>query len=62
MNSSAMNSVADVDRLLTARAVTLPPEQCALAAAVGRVLREPVLADRDTTVVAAKPADQPANA
>ena len=42
-----MNSVADVDRLLTARAVTLPPEQCALMASVGRVLREPVLADRD---------------
>ena len=42
-----MNSVAEVDRILTARAVTLPPEQCALMASVGRVLREPVLADRD---------------
>ena len=42
-----MNSVADVDRLLTARAVTLPAEHCALMASVGRVLREPVLADRD---------------
>ena len=42
-----MNSVADVDRLLTARAVTLPAQQCALMESVGRVLREPVVADRD---------------
>ena len=42
-----MISVADVDRLLTARAVTLPAERCPLPAAVGRVLREPVVADRD---------------
>ena len=42
-----MNSVADVDRLLTTRAVTLPAEHCALLASLGRVLREPVLADRD---------------
>ena len=42
-----MNSVADVDRLLIARAVTLPAEHCALMASVGRVLREAVLADRD---------------
>ena len=42
-----MNSVADVDRLLTVRAVTFPPERCALMGSVGRVLREPVLADRD---------------
>lgn len=42
-----MHSVAQVDQLLTARAVTLPAEQCALPAAVGRVLREPVAADRD---------------
>ena len=42
-----MNSVADVDRILSARAVTLPAEPCPLPAAVGRVLREPVVADRD---------------
>ena len=42
-----MLSVAEADALLTERTVVLPAEQCALADSVGRVLREPVAADRD---------------
>ena len=42
-----MLSVVEVDSLLTARTAVQHPEQCALAASVGRVLRETVAADRD---------------
>ena len=42
-----MDSVAHTNSLLASHAVTLPAEQCALLASIGRVLREPVLADRD---------------
>ena len=42
-----MLSVAEVDSLLSDRTAVLPAERCALAAAVGRVLREAVAADRD---------------
>ena len=42
-----MLSVPEADALLTARSAVLPAEPCALAASVGRVLRETVSADRD---------------
>jgi molybdopterin molybdotransferase len=42
-----MLSVPEVDSLLTGRVAVLPPESCALADSVGRVLREPITADRD---------------
>lgn len=42
-----MLSVVEVDSLLTARTAVQHPEQCALTASVGRVLRETVAADRD---------------
>lgn len=48
LDCTAMNSVAEAERLITDSLAPLPPETCKLDRAGGRFLREPIVADRES--------------